>query len=117
MLKDVKKIDVSFEFGDEIKEEFLLFDFGWVVVQIVKQVIMQKVCDVEWQCQFDEYKDCEGEIINGIVKCVEYGYVIVDFGCVEGIICCNDGILCENFQLNDCVCVYFYKVSCEIKGL
>ena len=115
-LKDAKKIDASLELGDEIKEELPPFDFGRVAAQTAKQVIMQKVRDAERQRQFDEYKDREGEIINGIVKRVEYGHVIVDLGRAEGIIRRNDGIPRENFQPNDRVRAYLYKVSREIKG-
>ncbi|WOR14784.1 transcription termination factor NusA [Hyphomonas sp. FCG-A18] len=115
-LTDAKKIDATLEIGDELKEELPPFDFGRVAAQTAKQVIMQKVRDAERQRQFDEYKDREGEIINGIVKRVEYGHVIVDLGRAEGIIRRNDGIPRENFQPNDRVRAYLYKVSREIKG-
>ncbi len=77
---------------------------------------MQKVRDAERERQYDEYKDRVGEIINGIVKRVEYGHVIVDLGRAEGIIRRNDGIPRENFQPNDRVRAYLYKVSRETKG-
>ena len=115
-LSDAKKIDSDLEAGDEIKEELPPFDFGRVAAQTAKQVIMQKVRDAERERQFNEYKDREGEIINGIVKRVEYGHVIVDLGRAEGIIRRNDGIPRENFQPNDRVRAYLYKVSREVKG-
>ncbi|MCL4134969.1 UNVERIFIED_CONTAM: hypothetical protein GTU68_006844 [Idotea baltica] len=77
-LSDAKKIDATLEVGDEIKEELPPFDFGRVAAQTAKQVIMQKVRDAERERQFNEYKDRVGEVINGIVKRVEYGHVIVD---------------------------------------
>ena len=115
-LTDAKKIDSDLEIGGELKEELPPFDFGRVAAQTAKQVIMQKVRDAERDRQFNEYKDREGEIINGIVKRVEYGHVIVDLGRAEGIIRRNDGIPRENFQPNDRVRAYLYKVSREIKG-
>ena len=111
-LTDAKKIDPNLEVGDEIKEELPPFDFGRVAAQTAKQVIMQKVRDAERERQYNEYKDRVGEIINGIVKRVEYGHVIVDLGRAEGIIRRNDGIPRENFQPNDrvrshrCLCRY-----------
>ena len=45
---------------------------------------MQKVRDAERERQYDEYKDRIGEIVNGVVKRVEYGNVIVDLGRAEG---------------------------------
>ena len=115
-LADAKKLEADIEIGGEIKEELPPFDFGRVAAQTAKQVIMQKVRDAERERQFNEYKDREGEVINGIVKRVEYGHVIVDLGRAEGIIRRNDGIPRENFQPNDRVRAYLYKVSREIKG-
>ena len=115
-LTEAKKIDASYEVGTEIKEELPPFDFGRVAAQTAKQVIMQKVRDAERERQYDEYRDRVGEIINGIVKRVEYGHVIVDLGRAEGIIRRNDGIPRENFQPNDRVRAYLYKVSRETKG-
>ena len=115
-LSEAKKLDDSYEIGTEIKEELPPFDFGRVAAQTAKQVIMQKVRDAERERQYEEYKDRVGEIINGIVKRVEYGHVIVDLGRAEGIIRRNDGIPRENFQPNDRVRAYLYKVSRETKG-
>ena len=115
-LSDARKIQDDIDIGDEIKEELPPFDFGRVAAQSAKQVIMQKVRFAERERQFNEFKDREGEIINGIVKRVEYGHVIVDLGRAEGIIRRNDGIPRENFQPNDRVRAYLYKVSREDKG-
>jgi N utilization substance protein A len=115
-LTEAKRIDPTLEIGGELKEELPPFDFGRVAAQTAKQVIMQKVRDAERERQYEEYKDRVGEIINGIVKRVEYGHVIVDLGRAEGIIRRNDGIPRENFQPNDRVRAYLYKVSREMKG-
>jgi ribosomal protein S1 len=48
-------------------------------------VIVQKVREAERDRQFEEFKDRIGEIVNGTVKRVEYGNVIVDLGRGEGI--------------------------------
>ncbi|MEO0881263.1 MAG: transcription termination factor NusA [Pseudomonadota bacterium] len=115
-LSEAVKIDADLEVGDEIKEELPPFDFGRVAAQSAKQVILQKVRDAERERQYNEYHNREGEILNGIVKRVEYGHVIVDLGRAEGIIRRNDGIPRENFQNGDRVRAYLYKVSREVKG-
>jgi len=115
-LAEARKIDPSLELGSELTEELPPFDFGRVAAQTAKQVIMQKVRDAERERQYSEYKDRVGEIISGVVKRVEYGHVIVDLGRAEGIIRRNDGIPRENFQPNDRVRAYLYKVSRETKG-
>ncbi|MFN3312834.1 MAG: transcription termination factor NusA [Hyphomonas sp.] len=115
-LADAKKIDPALEIGSELTEELPPFDFGRVAAQTAKQVITQKVRDAERERQYNEYKDRVGEIVSGIVKRVEYGHVIVDLGRAEGIVRRNDGIPRENFQPNDRVRAYLYKVSREVKG-
>ena len=115
-LTEAKRIDAAMVIGSELTEELPPFDFGRVAAQTAKQVITQKVRDAERERQYNEYKDRVGEVINGIVKRVEYGHVIVDLGRAEGIIRRNDGIPRENFQPNDRVRAYLYKVSRELKG-
>jgi N utilization substance protein A len=57
---------------------------GRVAAQTAKQVIVQKVREAERERTYEEYKDRVGTIINGVVKRVEYGHVIVDLGRGEG---------------------------------
>ena len=72
--------------GDWIAETLPPFDFGRIAAQSAKQVIVQKVREAERDRQYDEFKDRIGEIVNGVVKRVEYGNVIVDLGRGEAII-------------------------------
>jgi len=61
------------EIGYEIITELPPLEFGRVQAQMSKQIIMGKIRDAERARQFAEFKDRVGEIINGIVKRVEYG--------------------------------------------
>jgi len=62
--------------GHEFVTELPPIEFGRVQSQMAKQVIMQKVRDAERARQYAEFKDRVGEIINGIVKRVEYGHIL-----------------------------------------
>ncbi|WP_370192989.1 transcription termination factor NusA, partial [Aurantimonas coralicida] len=81
-----------------------------------KQVIVQKVRDAERDRQYDEYKDRVGEIVNGTVKRVEYGNVIVDLGRGEGIIRRDEQIPRELFRYGDRVRAFVYDVRREQRG-
>ena len=70
-----------------------------MAAQNAKQVIVQKVREAERERQHNEYKDRMGEIVNGTVKRVEYGNVIVDLGRAEGIIRRDEMIPRENVRL------------------
>src|SRR3972149_7985235 len=66
--------------------------------------------------QFDEYKDRVGEIVNGIVKRVEYGNVIVDLGRAEAIVRRDETLPRENFRYGDRIRAYVYDVRREQRG-
>ncbi|MEO0327690.1 MAG: transcription termination factor NusA [Pseudomonadota bacterium] len=106
----------SVELGDYISEPLPPMDFGRIAAQSAKQVIVQQVRDAERDRQFDEFKDRVGEILNGTVKRVEYGNVIVDLGRGEAIIRRDETIPRENFRYGDRVRAYLYDVRREQRG-
>ena len=91
-------------------------DFGRIAAQNAKQVIVQKVREAERERQYDEYKDRVGEIVNGIVKRVEYGNVIIDLGRAEAIVRRDETLPRENFRYGDRVRAYVYDVRREQRG-
>jgi len=115
-LTDAKKTDSEAVVGKVYEEDLPLFDFGRVMSQTGKQVVMQRLREAERERQFEEYKDRVGEIVNGIVRRVEYGNVIVDLGRAEGVIRRNDGLPRENLQVNDRVRAFIYDVRRETRG-
>jgi len=102
--------------GDFIGEPLPPLDFGRIAAQSAKQVIVQKVREAERDRQFDEFKDRIGEIINGTVKRVEYGNVIVDLGRGEAILRRDELIPRENFRYGDRVRAYLQDVRREQRG-
>jgi N utilization substance protein A len=102
--------------GDFIADPLPPMDFGRIAAQSAKQVIVQKVREAERDRQFDEFKDRVGEIVNGTVKRVEYGNVIVDLGRGEGIIRRDEMIPRENVRYGDRVRAYVYDVRREQRG-
>ncbi|KJV62360.1 nusA N-terminal domain protein [Rickettsia amblyommatis str. Ac/Pa] len=72
--------------GDEIYEYLPPIDHARVSAQAAKQVITQRVIEAEREKQYHDFKDRKGEIINGIVKRIEYGDIIVDLSRAEAII-------------------------------
>ncbi len=115
-LEEARTIDPEAEIGYVFAEELPPLEFGRVASQAAKQVITQKVREAERARQYEEFKDRVGEVVNGIVKRVEYGNVIVDLGRAEGIIRRNDGIPRENLQQNDRTRAYIYDVREEARG-
>ncbi|QIE56809.1 transcription termination/antitermination protein NusA [Pikeienuella piscinae] len=104
------------EVGSIITDPLPAMDFGRVAAQTAKQVIVQKVRDAERERTYAEFKDRVGEIINGVVRRVEYGNVIVDLGRGEGIIRRDQLIAREAFRVGDRVRSYIREVKEEARG-
>jgi N utilization substance protein A len=116
-LTDAKRIDPSVEVGHFFIDELPPLDFGRIAAQTAKQVIMQKVREAERERQYEEFKDRVGEIVNGVVKRVEYGNVSVDIqGRAEAMLRRDETIPRENLKVGDRVRAIIYEVREEMRG-
>ncbi|MBT5766009.1 MAG: transcription termination factor NusA [Emcibacteraceae bacterium] len=104
------------EVGDILADELPAIDFGRVAAQTAKQVIVQKVREAERARQYEEYKDKIGDMINGVVKRVEYGNVIVDLGAAEAIIRRDQLIAREHIRNGERVRAIILDVREEPRG-
>src|SRR3954451_5544291 len=116
LLEDARRRTPAAQVGDWIAETLPPFDFGRIAAQSAKQVIVQKVREAERDRQFDEFKDRVGTIVNGLVKRVEYGNVIVDLGRGEAIIRRDEMLPREVFRNGDRVRAYLFDVRRETRG-
>jgi transcription termination/antitermination protein NusA len=115
-VEDARLRNPAAQVGDFISEPLPPLDYGRIAAQSAKQVIMQKVREAERDRQYEDYKDRIGEIVNGTVKRVEYGNVIVDLGRGEAIIRRDELIPRESFRYGDRVRAYVYDVRREPRG-
>ncbi|MDJ0930869.1 transcription termination factor NusA [Breoghania sp.] len=115
-LEDAHARNPEAELGDFISEPLPPLDFGRIAAQSAKQVIVQKVREAERDRQFEEFKDRIGDIVNGVVKRVEYGNVIVDLGRAEAIVRRDELIPREAFRTGDRIRAYIHDVRREQRG-
>ncbi|MEM8842598.1 MAG: transcription termination factor NusA, partial [Pseudomonadota bacterium] len=104
------------QIGDFMTEPLPAMEFGRIAAQTAKQVIVQKVRDAERERQYEEFKDRVSEIINGQVKRVEYGNVIVDLGRAEAILRRDQLIPREAYRNGDRIRAYIRDVKREARG-
>ncbi|MBL4692165.1 MAG: transcription termination/antitermination protein NusA [Magnetovibrio sp.] len=109
-----KKSDIKL--GEFLVDPLPPIDFGRIAAQTAKQVIVQKVRDAERKRQFAEFKDRMGEVINGTVKRIEYGNVIVDLGRGEALLRRDETIPREHFNTGDRVRAIIMDVREETRG-
>jgi N utilization substance protein A len=115
-LKVAKEKNPAAQIGDMISESLPPIDFGRVAAQAAKQVITTRVRDAERDRQYEEFKDRVGENINGVVKRIEYGNILVDLNNAEGVIKRDEYIPREKFRNNERVRAYIYDVRREHRG-
>jgi transcription termination/antitermination protein NusA len=115
-LEDAKKRNPAAQIGDYIAEPLPPLEYGRIAAQSAKQVIVQKVREAERDRQYQEYKDRIGDIVNGIVKRVEYGNVVVDLGRGEAIVRRDEMLPRETFRNGDRIRAFIYDVRREPRG-
>ncbi len=81
MIEEAIAIQKDVKPGDELEFDLPHQDeFGRIAAQTAKQVIIQRVREAEREAVFDEYKNREGEIVNGLIQRIEMRAVFVDIG-------------------------------------
>jgi transcription termination/antitermination protein NusA len=115
-LEDAKKRNPAAQVGDYIAEALPPLEYGRIAAQSAKQVIVQKVREAERDRQYQEYKDRISDIVNGIVKRVEYGNVVVDLGRGEAIVRRDEMLPRETFRNGDRIRAFIYDVRREPRG-
>jgi N utilization substance protein A len=115
-LGEARMHDPAAQIGDFITDPLPPIDFGRIAAQTAKQVIVQRVRDAERQRQYKEFKDRIGEIVNGLVKRVEFGNVVVDLGRAEAMLRRDELLPRETFRQGERVRAFIYDVRPEIRG-
>ncbi len=115
-LAAARHLNPEAEVGDFLTDPLPPIDFGRIAAQTAKQVIVQRVRDAERQRQYKEFKDRVGEIVNGLVKRVEFGNVVVDLGRAEAILRRDELLPRESFRQGERVRAYIYDVRQEVRG-
>jgi transcription termination/antitermination protein NusA len=115
-VEDAKRRNPAAQAGDYIAEALPPLEYGRIAAQSAKQVIVQKVREAERDRQYQEFKDRIGEIVNGVVKRVEYGNVVVDLGRGEAIVRRDEMLPRETFRNGDRIRAFIYDVRREPRG-
>ncbi|HTK13618.1 MAG TPA: transcription termination factor NusA [Xanthobacteraceae bacterium] len=115
-VEDARRRNPAAQAGDTIVDTLPPLEYGRIAAQSAKQVIVQKVREAERDRQYQEYKDRIGDIVNGIVKRVEYGNVVVDLGRGEAIVRRDEMLPREVFRNGDRIRAFIYDVRREPRG-
>ena len=115
-VKEAKEINPDLEEGDTVDIEIVPRDFGRIAAQTAKQVIIQKLREVERDIVFEEYNDRKGEIVSGIIQKADKNIVVMDLGKLEGVMLSKEQIPTEVYRVNDKIKGYVVDVERGAKG-
>jgi N utilization substance protein A len=109
-------LDAAADFDQELRFPRTAPEMGRIAAQTAKQVIYQKIKEAEREKIYNEYIDRVGELINGIVKRIERGDIIIDLGTTEGIIPRKEVSRVEHYNQGDRMRAIIVDVERSGKG-
>ncbi len=114
MISEAKEIKSDATVGEILEIDLPLpGDFGRMAAQTAKQVVIQKLREAERNAAFDEFKEQEGKIVQGVVQRKDRsGAVIIDLAKVTGILSQNDQVRGEQYRPGNRM--KFYVISVEM---
>lgn len=112
-VEDAKEFKKGYKVGDVFAQEFTPKNFGRIAAQTAKQVIMQKLREIEHENTVSEFEDKEGELMSCIIRRIEDNNVYVEIGGsqIEGVLMPNDQVPGEKYEINQRINVYVKKVK------
>jgi len=90
--------------------------YGRIEAQVAKQIIFQKIKEVEYKNIFDEFNSRKGEIVNGLARKVERSMIIVDLGKIEAVLPKQEQIFSETYKPHDRVRAVLSDIRMEKGG-
>ncbi|PIR71917.1 MAG: transcription termination/antitermination protein NusA [Candidatus Nealsonbacteria bacterium CG10_big_fil_rev_8_21_14_0_10_36_24] len=117
MLAEAQKIKPEIKAREELEMPLETHeDYGRIAAQTAKQVILQKIKEVERETVFSEYKSREGQLVSGIIQRLEGRNVFVDIGKTLGILPKEEQVYGEFYKPGQRLKFYIMKVEESSKG-
>lgn len=116
-LKEAVILKHEAKIGDEVATDLPVPEsYGRMAAQTAKQVIVQKLREMERDMIFGEFKSKESEVVSGIIQRREGRYVFVDLGKAIGLLPAEEQIYNERYNIGDRLKVYIKEVREGHKG-
>jgi N utilization substance protein A len=115
---DARKFDANAKPGTVVETEQLDGDvFGRIGAQTAKQIVLQRIREVERDQVFDQFASREGELITGTVNRVEPRAIILDVGKnTEAILATTEQSALEHYRIGQNVKAFVLEVRRSVRG-
>lgn len=116
-IKEAMILKHEAKIGDEIVTELPIPEsYGRMAAQTAKQVIIQKLREMERDMVFSEFKNKESEVVSGIVQRREGRFVFIDLGKTIGLLPAEEQIYNENYNIGSRLKIFIKEVREGHKG-
>ncbi|HEX3427819.1 MAG TPA: transcription termination factor NusA [Candidatus Limnocylindrales bacterium] len=117
-IDEARALKADAKAGDLVETEQLDGDvFGRIGAQTAKQIVLQRIREVERDQVFDKFANREGEMITGLVNRVEPRAIILDVGNnVEAVLATSEQSAVEHYRIGQNVKAYVLEVRRSSRG-
>ncbi|MBW1710692.1 MAG: transcription termination/antitermination protein NusA, partial [Deltaproteobacteria bacterium] len=115
-VEDARQLDEESQIGDELGVKMDTEEFGRIAAQSAKQVIIQRMKDAERDIIYEDFKDRQSEIINGIVQRFDKGSIIVNLGRTDALLAASEQVPKESYRQGDRVRALIMEVKQISRG-
>ena len=116
-LADAKQRQKSLKLGEQLEEHHLAKSFSRVAAQTAKQVILQRLREIERDIVMEEYQGKVGSVVNAVVVGVEAKLIRLDLGRARGIMPLSEQIQAEHYYPGQRLKVLLKEVEKGLRGL
>lgn len=117
LLEEARQLDKKLKVGDELVIPLESKDtFGRIAAQTAKQVIIQKLREVEREVIYKEFKSREGEVVSGVVQRKEGPTVFIDLGKTNGLLLPPEQMETDNYRIGQRFRFFVVKVDETNRG-
>ena len=117
-LEDAKEIKKSYKIGDMVLKEENPKDFNRIAVQTAKQVVVQRIKEIEKKTIYNDIAEKEGKLIVANVRRIDGDNVYLEIGgtTLEGLLTERDCLPDDKFHIGDKIKVFVRHIRDDYKG-
>lgn len=115
-LEDARLVKRTYKVGDRVQEKISPKGFGRIAAQTARQVIMQKLREVETEIAYSELTQKEDELVSCVVGRIEDRTVYVEINKQSAALNPQDQMPNDKFKVGDRIKVYVKKIKAGNKG-
>ena len=116
-LQEARKIKKDAALGEEVPVESLQLEFSRIAAQTAKQVVLQRLREVERELIFQEFMERTNDVMSGVVEQMEAGRVIVlEMGRAQAVLPPEEQVPTERYKKGQRLKILVLDVRRTSKG-